>query len=132
MLVVDASALVTALVGDNEDGAQARQRLRGERLAAPELVDLEVTSALRRLHLQGRLTARRAELALTDLTALPMQRAPHRPLLARCWSLRKTLTVYDVAYVALAEVLKAPLLTADGALARSAARTCTIELLTRT
>jgi predicted nucleic acid-binding protein len=132
VLVVDASVLVTALVGDDEDGALARQRLRGERLAAPELVDLEVASALRRLHLQGRLTARRAELALTDLTALPVARASHRPLLARCWSLRKNLTVYDAAYVALAEALNAPLLTADAALARSASRSCTIELLQRT
>jgi predicted nucleic acid-binding protein len=129
VIVVDASVLVTALVLDDGDGDLARQRLRDELLAAPELVDLEVASVLRRLQLNSKLAVGRAELALTDLAALPMERAPHRPLLFRCWSLRKNLTVYDAAYVALAEALAATLLTADAALARSARRTCSVELL---
>jgi predicted nucleic acid-binding protein len=55
VIVVDASVLATALGDDGDDGDQARARLRGERLAAPELVDLEVPSVLRRLLLAGRL-----------------------------------------------------------------------------
>jgi len=46
VIVVDASVLVTALGDDGPDGDHARARLRGERLSAPELVDLEVTSCL--------------------------------------------------------------------------------------
>ena len=64
MIVVDASVLATALA---DDGDHARARLRGEALAAPELVDLEVPSVLRRLLLAGRLPAGRAEQALSDL-----------------------------------------------------------------
>ncbi len=129
MLVVDASALVVALADDGRDGDLVRARLRGESLAAPELVDLEVVSVLRKQFGVGAVDARRADLALTDLADLPIRRAPHLPLLARCWELRDNLTVYDAAYVALAEALEIPLVTADARLARAPGTTCRIEVL---
>jgi len=73
-----------------ETATCARSRLRGKRLSAPELVDLEVASVLRRQVRDGHVDDRRAVLALADLAALPLRRAPHRPLLARCWGLRTT------------------------------------------
>lgn len=129
MLVVDASVLAVALADDGPDGQLARERLRGESLAAPELVDLEVASVLRKLRARGSLDARRARLALTDLMDLPLQRAPHLPLLKRCWELRENLTIYDASYVALAEVLKLTLLTADARLTRSPGVRCPTEIL---
>ncbi|MGH3274248.1 MAG: type II toxin-antitoxin system VapC family toxin, partial [Streptosporangiaceae bacterium] len=105
MIVADASVLVIALADDGPGGDQARTRLRGEHLAMPELADLEVASVLRRQLRAGTIDARRAGLALDDLAALPARRAPHRPLLARCWELRENLTPYDAAYVALAEAM---------------------------
>ena len=128
VLVVDASVLVVALADDGADGDQARVRLQGERLAMPELADLEVASVLRRQVRAGAMDARRAGLALDDLAVLPAQRAPHRPLLARCWELRDNLTVYDAAYVALAEAMRATLLTGDQRLARATGPQCTIEV----
>jgi predicted nucleic acid-binding protein len=129
VLVVDASVLAVALADDGRDGDRARARLRGERLAAPELVDLEVASVLRRRLAGGHLDIRRAELAQADLVDLPVQRAPHRPLLTRCWELRTTLTVYDAAYVALAEALDTNLLTGDARLAGAPGPRCRIEIL---
>jgi predicted nucleic acid-binding protein len=129
VLVVDASVLAVALADDGTGGDVARTRLRGETLTAPELVDLEVTSVLRRQNRVGLLDARRAQLAFGDLLALPMRRAPHLPLLARCWELRENLTAYDAAYVALAEALNATLLTGDQRLAGAAGPTCNIEVL---
>ena len=129
MIAVDASVVAVALADDGQDGDQARARLRGERLTAPELVDLEVTSVWRRQVRDGAMDARRAALALADLTALPLRRAPHRALLARCWELRDNLTVYDAAYVALAEALEVTLLTGDGRLARATGPRCHIEVL---
>ncbi|MFY9887824.1 MAG: PIN domain-containing protein [Streptosporangiaceae bacterium] len=129
MIVADASVLAIALADDGPDGDQARARLRGERLTAPELVDLEVTSVWRRQLRAGTLDARRAALALADLTALPLRRAPHRSLLARCWELRDNLTVYDASYVALAEALNISLLTGDRRLSRAAGPRCHIEVL---
>ena len=129
MLVVDASVLVVALGDDGPDGDGARARLRDEELAAPELIDLEIVSVLRRQLSAGALDAATAELVIEDLRDLPMQRAPHRPLLSRCWELRDNLTAYDAAYVALAEALDSVLLTADARLANAPGAMCTIEVL---
>jgi predicted nucleic acid-binding protein len=129
VLVVDASVLAPALADDGPDGDLARARLRGQSLAAPELIDLETTSVIRHQSQAGALDLRRAALALTDLVELPLRRAPHRPLLARCWELRENLTVYDAAYVALAEALDIVLLTADEQLANSPGPRCEIEVL---
>ena len=128
MIVADASVLVVALADDGPGGDQARARLQGERLAVPELADLEVVSVLRRQMKAGLLDARRARLALEDLAALPARRAPHRPLLPRCWELRDNLTIYDAAYVALAEAFNATLLTGDKKLARAPGPRCPIEI----
>jgi predicted nucleic acid-binding protein len=129
VIVVDASVLATALGDDGPEGDHARIRLRGERLSAPELVDLEVTSVLRRQVHSGAADQRRAAMALADLAALPLRRAPHRPLLARCWELRDNLTVYDASYVALAEALDVTLLTGDGRLAHALGLRCHVEIL---
>jgi predicted nucleic acid-binding protein len=129
VIVVDASVLATALGDDGPDGDLSRSRLRGERLSAPELVDLEVASVLRRQVRSGDVDRRRAVLALADLAAVPLQRAPHRPLLDRCWELRDNLTVYDAAYVALAEALGVTLLTGDRRLARASGPRCRIEVI---
>ena len=129
MIVVDASVLATSLGDDGPDGDRARARLRGERLTAPELVDLEVVSVWRRQVRAGAMDDRRAALALADLGTLPLRRTPHRPLLARCWELRGNLTIYDAAYVAVAEALGVALLTGDARLARATGPTCNIEVL---
>jgi len=130
VIVLDASVLVPALGDDGEDGRRARARLRGETAVAPEVVDLEVASALSRGVSRGEIDRERGEQALRDLERMPLARAPHRPLLGRVWALRDVLTPYDAAYVALAEVLDAPLLTADRRLERAAkARGCPVELV---
>lgn len=128
MIVVDASVLVVALADDGEDGDRVRRRLRGETLTAPEIVDLEILSVLRRSMTRGALNSRRADQALHDLLTLPLQRAPHLGLLARCWELRANLTSYDAAYVALAEVLDTTLVTADARLGRSSGPRCVVEV----
>jgi predicted nucleic acid-binding protein len=132
VIVVDASIVAVALADDGPDGDSARARLRGEDLTAPELLDLEVASVLRKQHATGALDDRRAALALDDLQAMPIRRAPHRHLLRRCWELRDNLTVYDAAYVALAELLQIVLLTADQRLARAPGPLCDVETLEST
>lgn len=129
MIVVDASVLASALADDGADGDRARARLRGERLVAPELVDLEVVSVFRRAARSGGLDERRSAQALADLESLPLRRVSHLPLLPRVWQLRENLTVYDAAYVALAEALDAALLTTDDRLRRSRAFACEVEVL---
>ncbi len=129
VIVIDASVLVVALADDGPDGDHARGTLRGQDLAAPELIDLEVLSVLRGRARAGGLDVRRADLALRDLGDLPVHRAPHRPLLERCWELRDNLTPYDAAYVALAEVLDVPLLTGDRRIAGAPGLRCRVQVL---
>ncbi len=129
MIVVDASIVASALGDDGAGGEHARASLTGERLFAPELIDLEVASVWRRALRAGRLSNDRALRALADLAALPLARAPHRPLMARIWELRDNLTLYDAAYVALAEALEARLLTADRGLARAPGVRCEVRLM---
>ena len=130
MIVVDASVIVTALADDADDGDRVRERLRGERLVAPHLIDLEVVSAWRRLAAAGQLDDRRVALAMTDLGTLRIERAPHQPLVQRCWELRPDLTVYDASYVALAEAIDAVLLTGDRRLAEAPGVRCSVEVMT--
>ncbi len=129
MIVVDASALVLALVDDVDVGPRCRARLRDEELAAPHLVDVEVTSTLRRLASAGIVPAARAADALEELLAIAIERFAHSPLVPRCWELRANVTSYDATYVALAEELGVPLLTADRRLADAPGPRCAIELL---
>ena len=129
MLVVDASVLVVALGDDGRDGDVARERLRDDDLVAPELIDLEVASALRKQLSVGAMDVRRAQLALNDLAEIPVARARHLPLLPRCWELRANLTIYDAAYVALAEALETTLLTADARIAGAPGLRCAVDVL---
>lgn len=129
MIVVDASILATGLADDGPDGDRVRARLRGERLRAPHIIDLEVTSVWRRLVTKGALDDRRATLALADLESLRLERVDHRPLLARCWQLRHDLTTYDAAYVALAELAGSILVTGDGRLAAAPGIRCDVEVM---
>ena len=130
MIVVDASVVVSALGDDGDDGERARGRLRGERLVAPHLIDLEVVSAWRRLAAAGELDDRRVGLAIADLAAMPIARVAHTGLIGRCWELRSSVTTYDATYVALAEAMAVTLLTADRRLAAAPGIECTVEVLT--
>ncbi len=100
-----------------------------ETLHAPHLLDLEVAQVLRRYCLAGDLEPARAEEALADLTALGIDRYSHELFLARIWELRHNITAYDAAYIALAEELSAPLLTADRRLAEAPGHSAVIEVL---
>lgn len=96
----------------------AERYLDGRRtLHAPHLLDVEVAQVLRRYVTRGELWDARAQEALDVLALFPLTRYPHEPLLRRIWALRENLTAYDAAYVALAEGLRAPLLTRDRRLA---------------
>ena len=126
VIVVDASVLAVALGDDGIDG-RSGERLAGETLVAPELVDLEVVSVWRR-HVAAKLMpARRAAGALADLADLPLRRSSHQPVLPRIWDLRHVVTPYDAAYIALAEALDVVLVTADARLSRASGVNCEIE-----
>ena len=127
MIVLDASAAVTALLRDGT----ARRAAANEQLHVPHLIDAEVVQALRRLVITGRLSAHEGEGLLTAWAALAFVRHPFHALLPRIWELRTNLSAYDATYVALAEALGTELVTADARLAQAPGPTCPITVIRR-
>ena len=115
MMVVDASAMVEALVGRDAD-SDLLDALAGD-IDAPHLLDVEVLSVLRGLVLGGRLDPEEAVQAREDHFAFLITRHEIAPLAGRIWELRHQFTSYDASYLALAEALQAPLITCDAKLA---------------
>jgi len=130
VIVADASALLEVLLRTPvANSIEARIFAPGLTLHAPYLIDVEVAQVIRRYTGSGEIDAERGRLALTDLADVPIRRYPHDFLLPRIWELRNNLTAYDATYVALAEVLDAPLLTRDRRLAAAPGNRARIELL---
>ncbi|SON62373.1 Ribonuclease VapC9 [Mycobacterium simulans] len=128
--VIDASALVLALIAKTDAADALRARLPEMRRHAPHLIDAEVGNVLRRHEQAGHISAREADTALRVAAPLIDDRYPHVGVLARCaWSLRHNLSFYDALYVALATNLDIPLLTADTRLSRAPQLTCRTELV---
>jgi predicted nucleic acid-binding protein len=130
VIVVDASVVLELLLA-TPDAAPLQNRLfaKKQSLHAPQLLDLEVAQVLRRYFLAGRLTTERGATALEYLSGFPITRYPHDVFLPRLWELRHNFTVYDAAYLALAEALDTPLLTRDRALASAAGHAAKVELV---
>jgi predicted nucleic acid-binding protein len=129
VIVVDASVLANVVGDDSADGDRAREVVGGEALSVPDLVDVEVVSVLRRRWLAKSMTARRFAAAVDDLRALPADRYPALPFMPRAYELRANVSSYDAAYVALAEQLECPLVTADRRLASAPGPRCAITVI---
>jgi predicted nucleic acid-binding protein len=112
VIVADASAVVEWLLGGSR-GATVARALEGKQILVPAHLDVEVVQVTRRLGLNAVITPSRGRAMVELLLEAPFTRIPLTPLLPRIWALRRNLTAYDAAYVALAEALEAPLLTFD-------------------
>ena len=122
--------MVEILVGGRRAAKiHARLASEGQSWHAPHLVEVEVCHVLRRLYLSRRMTDLRGRQALRDLSALGLSLHEHSPLLPRAWALRANLSAYDAIYVALAEGLRAPLLTLDAKLAKTTGHVARIEVM---
>lgn len=125
MKVADAGVVVELLAGRLDVA-----RLGDEELAAPHLLDSEVTQVLYGLTRRQVLDERQADAAFGAFLRLSLTRFAADWLRPRIWELRHNLTAYDATYVALAEQTgSSSLLTTDARLARAPGPTCSIELL---
>lgn len=127
-LVCDASAVVTVLLDSGNAGEWLARRLATAELFAPALLPFECSNVIRRHEIGGLISSDQAAQAHTDLLDLPIDLFPYEPLAQRVWQLRRNLTSYDAAYVALAEALDAPLITVDRRMSEAPGITCRVEI----
>ena len=119
MIVVDSSAAVEWLLGLPLGDAVADRIVAAESVHAPALLDVEVAHVVRRYAAAGEISPRAGERALGALGEFDAVRHTHELLLPLIWRLRHNLTAYDAAFVALAAVLEAPLVTLDEHIAKA-------------
>lgn len=126
--VVDSSAVVAMLTDAGPDGRWATAELRdATELMAPALMPFEVDNILRRHELAGLLSRDQAAQAHADLVAFDVVAWPHEVVADRIWGLRSNLTAYDASYVALGELLDAPLVTLDDRIGRASGHRCEVR-----
>lgn len=130
MIVVDASVLTAALTDDGHFGRSCRAELaRDAHWAAPDHVIVEAFSAIRGLDRGSKITPTLARDAVDALNTAVIDGIDVRPLLPRMWQLRSNLSAYDAAYVAVAELLDCPLVTADRRLHAAPGSRCEIRVV---
>jgi predicted nucleic acid-binding protein len=128
MIVVDASVAVKWLTGEQDREAANQLLANGEPIVGPALLRTEVAAALARKARFGDITADDAtaalELWLTMLHRADLDLTIEHPDLARALALSLELShpLQDCVYLALAERLDAPLVTADEKFAAKARR----------
>ena len=128
MTVLDSSVTVAALVDDSDEGRWAEGLLRDGPLHAPEVMPFEAANVLRRLVVAGRMSGEIATLAHRNLVSLPVVLVPYEAVAERAWHLRDNVTVFDAAYVAVAELVGEPLATLDRRLAAAPGPRCEFRL----
>lgn len=119
MILVDASAMVDLLLGTPK-GLRVDAQLRDDVPIAPELIDVEVSSALARLERAGTVTRVEADNAMSRFVDMPIHRLNHRAVALDAWPLRHSLRLTDAFYIACALAIDAAILTLDQRMMRGA------------
>jgi predicted nucleic acid-binding protein len=127
LVVCDPSALAAVLMDSGPDGKWSTEALSGAELAAPSLLGFETANIVRRHEVAGLISADQAAQAHADLLNLAIETWPYELLAARAWQLRSNLSIYDASYVALAELLRATLVTLDRRIGRATGPRCAIS-----
>ncbi len=117
MLVLDSSAFVD-LELERATPELVSAMARSGHWVVPEHFRLEAFNAIRGIWLGRKLDDDGLERATHRLQVLDLDVWPTAPLLPRIRELAANVTAYDAAYLALAEELSCPLVTADEKFAR--------------
>ncbi len=125
--MIDASAAVEYLLG-SDAGLRVAALIESGSPIAPEMMDAEVLSALRRKVQAQEISEAWALEALARLEDMPVERVSHRTLTRAAWDLRHNVSASDAFYVAIAQERGATLLTFDGPMARAPASALSVAV----
>lgn len=125
MIVADASVVIDGLVNISSRGEECRTILISSEVFVPGLIFSEVSSVLRRYELSG---TPDVDGLFAQLIRMPWETIGFVHYAELVWPLRHDISLYDACYVALAMVLRAPLVTLDRKLASSATRYCEVTI----
>ena len=125
MIVADASVIYESLTGR----ASAQAVLDDEQIQVPTVTDIELISAVRKRVRLGQITPDEGWQALETYRWMAVTRHSTFAFFDRIWELRDNLTAYDAAYVALAEIIGCPLVTADARLSRAPGLRCSVTVV---
>jgi predicted nucleic acid-binding protein len=128
-VVADASSVVDVVTASEHREATLDALGRAGLVAAPELMPVEVVSALTAMSRADVLSSSRATAAVRTLAELPVQLVGHAGLIERTFSLSTRFSAYDAVYVALTEALGATLVTRDARMARQASTVVDVVLV---
>jgi predicted nucleic acid-binding protein len=122
--VVDASVIVEYLVElrFTKQASKLFRRLQADsnlELWSPDLVYVEVASALSRLARTKVITRSQGERCVETLQRLPLTIAKSQSLVRDAYHASEAITVYDAVYATLAKRLACELVTSDAKLARA-------------
>lgn len=126
---VDASLILAQLLPETlspaADAIMSRWADEGTELVAPPMLSMEVPSVLRQSVHTGRVSAAEGDRAFEDFLGMAIRIAHPRQLVEHAWQLGKDLNpgrLYDMYYLALAEIERCELWTGDRKLANLAER----------
>ncbi|WP_161897410.1 type II toxin-antitoxin system VapC family toxin [Gordonia spumicola] len=123
---MDSSVVAAALIHTGPDASWAETVLLSDDVFAPVLMHYETANVIRRATARGDIDRSAGAAAFGDLRALPITMVPFELTAQRSWELRDTITMYDGAFVAAAELVKSPLYTLDRRLAQAPGPRCRI------
>lgn len=125
-VVIDASAAFAGLAKGSRHSEWVSNLITEEEIIAPDLALVELVQIVQKATLRGNLDEHLAAEIVASFSELVDDFYPHRPLMGHVWEHRHFLSAYDGTYVALAALLRLPLVTLDDRLARGAYRICEI------
>ena len=96
----------------------------------PDLAYVETFAVLRKHSIRRSISQADFRQAVEMLSAAPFERYSSVGLLGRAFELRDNVSAYDAMYLALAEALECPFITADARLAAPPRSRCAVEVLT--